>query len=109
MILVADAEGSGCSSQVQFAVANVDSIAIDWTVAFDDGHPKRLATFWALALGYIDEEGYDVQDGASLYGPGGSPKPPRRPAAIDSQYWRRASLLIDRAGNGKPVHHEQTR
>jgi hypothetical protein len=32
-------------------------MAIDWTVTFDAGDPKQVATFWALALGYIDEEG----------------------------------------------------
>jgi hypothetical protein len=46
-------------------------MAIDWTVTFDASNPKRLADFWALALGYVDEEGYDYEDGASLVDPQG--------------------------------------
>ena len=46
-------------------------MAIDWTVTFDASNPKRLAHFWALALGYVDEEGYDFEDGASLVDPQG--------------------------------------
>ena len=42
-----------------------------WTVTFDAGDPKRLAAFWALALGYVDEDGYDFADGASLIDPDG--------------------------------------
>lgn len=46
-------------------------MAIHWTVTFDAGDPKRLAGFWALALGYVDEEGYDFEGGASLVDPQG--------------------------------------
>lgn len=46
-------------------------MAIDWTVTFDAHDPKRLAGFWALALGYVDEEGYDYGDGVSLVDPHG--------------------------------------
>jgi hypothetical protein len=46
-------------------------MAIDWTVTFDAGDPKRLAAFWALALGYVNEEGYDFEDGASVMDPEG--------------------------------------
>ncbi len=46
-------------------------MAIDWTVTFDARDPKLLAVFWAVALGYVDEEGYDYEDGASLVDPQG--------------------------------------
>lgn len=46
-------------------------MATDWTVTFDAGEPKRLAAFWSLALGYVDEQGYDFEDGASLVDPQG--------------------------------------
>lgn len=46
-------------------------MAIDWTVTFDAHDPKRLAEFWALALGYAGEEGYDDEAGASLVDPQG--------------------------------------
>lgn len=38
-------------------------MAIDWTVTFDARDPKGLADFWALALAYVDEEGYNYEDG----------------------------------------------
>lgn len=37
-----------------------------WTLGCDATDPHRLAAFWALALGYVDEPGYDFEDGASL-------------------------------------------
>jgi hypothetical protein len=46
-------------------------MAIHWTVTFDAVDPRRQASFWALALGYADEEGYDFDDGASLVDPQG--------------------------------------
>src|SRR5689334_16512120 len=42
-----------------------------WTLGCDATDPHRLAAFWALALGYVDEPGYDVEDGASLVDPDG--------------------------------------
>lgn len=42
-----------------------------WTLTGDAADPHRLATFWKRALGYIDEEGYDFADGASLVDPDG--------------------------------------
>lgn len=44
-------------------------MATEWTVTFDASDPRRLADFWALALGYVDEEGYDYEEGASLVDP----------------------------------------
>jgi hypothetical protein len=46
-------------------------VATHWTLGCDAGDPHRLATFWALALGYIDESGYSDEDGASLVDPDG--------------------------------------
>lgn len=46
-------------------------MATEWTVTFDASDPRRLADFWALALGYVDEEGYDYEEGASLVDPQG--------------------------------------
>ncbi len=42
-----------------------------WTLGCDARDPKRLAAFWALALGYVAEPGYDFEDGASLVDPSG--------------------------------------
>jgi hypothetical protein len=43
-----------------------------WTVGGDAADPHRLAAFWALALGYIPEPGYDEEDGASIVDPDGA-------------------------------------
>ena len=40
-----------------------------WTLGCDAADPHRLAEFWALALGYILEPGYDDPDGASIVDP----------------------------------------
>jgi len=42
-----------------------------WTISGDAADPDRLARFWALALGYVDEPGYDEEDGAALIDPDG--------------------------------------
>lgn len=42
-----------------------------WTLGCDAADPHRLAAFWALALGYADEPGYDFEGGASLVDPEG--------------------------------------
>jgi len=42
-----------------------------WTLGCDAADPHRLAAFWALALGFVDEPGYDFDDGASLVDPNG--------------------------------------
>src|SRR5262245_38872406 len=42
-----------------------------WTISGDANDPQRLAAFWKLALGYVDEPGYDSEDGASLVDPNG--------------------------------------
>jgi hypothetical protein len=42
-----------------------------WTVSGDAADPHRLAEFWKVALGYIDEPGYEFADGAALIDPGG--------------------------------------
>jgi Glyoxalase-like domain len=42
-----------------------------WTLGCDAVDPHRLATFWALALGYVDEPGYDFDGGTSLIDPDG--------------------------------------
>ena len=43
-----------------------------WTIGADAADPHRLAAFWALALGYVPEPGYDVEHGASLVDPDGA-------------------------------------
>jgi hypothetical protein len=50
-------------------------MATPWTLGCDAQDPARLAAFWALALGYVPEPGYDDPDGASIIDPAG-----RRPA-----------------------------
>jgi hypothetical protein len=46
-------------------------MAIHWTLGCDANDPDRLAAFWARALGYISEPGYDDPDGASIVDPDG--------------------------------------
>jgi Glyoxalase-like domain len=43
-----------------------------WTLGCDAADPRRLAAFWALALGYVDEPGYDEPNGASIIDPDGT-------------------------------------
>ena len=40
-----------------------------WTLGCDAHDPHRLARFWAQALGYVPEPGYDFPDGASIVDP----------------------------------------
>jgi hypothetical protein len=42
-----------------------------WTLGCDATDARRLATFWAVALGYVDEPGYECEGGASLVDPQG--------------------------------------
>ena len=42
-----------------------------WTLGCDADDPQRIAAFWAGALGYVAEPGYDDPDGASLVDPDG--------------------------------------
>jgi hypothetical protein len=46
-------------------------MAILWTIGADAADPHRLAAFWAGALGYVSEPGYDEPDGASIIDPDG--------------------------------------
>lgn len=42
-----------------------------WTLGCDASDPQRLAAFWASALGYVTEPGYDEPDNASIIDPDG--------------------------------------
>ncbi|AKU15064.1 VOC family protein [Luteipulveratus mongoliensis] len=44
-------------------------MATNWTLGCDANDPQRVAEFWALALGYIFEPGYDNPECASLIDP----------------------------------------
>src|ERR687893_2193175 len=46
-------------------------MATHWTLGCDAADPHRLAAFWAGALGYVNERGYDEPDGASIIDPDG--------------------------------------
>lgn len=46
-------------------------MATHWTLGCDAADPHRLASFWALALRYVAEPGYEDPDGASLVDPDG--------------------------------------
>jgi hypothetical protein len=46
-------------------------MAVHWTLGCDATDPQRLAAFWAAALGYVPEPGYDHPDGASIVDPEG--------------------------------------
>jgi predicted enzyme related to lactoylglutathione lyase len=42
-----------------------------WTLGCDAADPHRIAAFWARALGYVEEPGYEDPDGASIIDPDG--------------------------------------
>ena len=46
-------------------------MATHWTLGCDATDPHLLARFWARALGYVPEPGYDDPDGASIVDPDG--------------------------------------
>ncbi len=46
-------------------------MATHWTLGCDAEDPHRIAAFWAGALGYVAEPGYDEPDGASIVDPDG--------------------------------------
>ncbi len=46
-------------------------MATHWTLGCDAADPAALAAFWAAALGYVPEPGYDDPDGASIVDPDG--------------------------------------
>ncbi|SFF89392.1 hypothetical protein SAMN05421541_12857 [Actinoplanes philippinensis] len=46
-------------------------MATFWTLGCDADEPQRLAAFWALALGYVKEPGFDQPDNASIIDPDG--------------------------------------
>ncbi|MFB6726086.1 VOC family protein [Kribbella sp. NPDC056345] len=46
-------------------------MATKWTLGGDAADPQRLARFWAAALGYVIEPGFDSPDVAGLVDPDG--------------------------------------
>lgn len=46
-------------------------MATHWTLGCDAADPQRIAQFWARALGYVAEPGYDSPSVASIIDPGG--------------------------------------
>ncbi|WP_028644408.1 VOC family protein [Nocardioides sp. URHA0020] len=46
-------------------------MAAHWTLGCDANDPQLLADFWAAALGYVPEPGYEDRDGASIVDPDG--------------------------------------
>ena len=42
-----------------------------WTISGDATDPRRLAEFWKLAFGYVEESGYDFENGAAPIDPEG--------------------------------------
>jgi hypothetical protein len=46
-------------------------MAKHWTLGCDANDPAKLAEFWAGALGYVKEPGYDFPFGASIIDPDG--------------------------------------
>ncbi|MFG1923259.1 VOC family protein [Cryptosporangium sp. NPDC048952] len=47
-------------------------MAMRWTLGCDAVDPQRIAAFWADALGYVFEPGYEDPDGASIVDPDGT-------------------------------------
>jgi|SRR5829696_4179497 len=46
-------------------------MATHWTLGCDAEEPQRLAAFWARALRYVAEPGFDGPDNASIVDPDG--------------------------------------
>ena len=46
-------------------------MATHWTLGCDAADPHGIAVFWANALAYVAEPGYDDPDGASIIDPDG--------------------------------------
>lgn len=49
----------------------VGVMATFWTLGCDAYAPQRTAAFWAMALGYVKESGFDEPDNASIVDPDG--------------------------------------
>ena len=83
-------------------------MSLHWTLGCDAADPQRLATFWALALGYVDEPGYDDPDGASIVDPDGN-----RPAIgflrVPEPKTAKNRVHIDVRVAGEPPWDEQER
>ena len=81
-------------------------MATHWTLGGDAADPHRLAAFWARALGYVPEPGYDEPDGASIVDPDG-----RGPAIgflrVPEGKTAKNRLHIDIRVGGDPGEHEQ--
>ena len=46
-------------------------MATHWTLGCDADDPQRIAAFWATALRYVPEPGFDGPDNASIIDPDG--------------------------------------
>lgn len=46
-------------------------MATHWTLGCDAADPQAIAEFWALALGYVKEPGFEEPDNASIIDPDG--------------------------------------
>ena len=44
-------------------------MATKWTIGGDAADPQKLARFWAAALGYVIEPGFDDPDGSGIIDP----------------------------------------
>jgi hypothetical protein len=77
-----------------------------WTLSGDAADPQRLAAFWALALGYVDEPGYDFEDGAALIDPDGA-LPAISFLKVPEGKTAKNRLHIDiRVAGGRPVEQD---
>ncbi len=52
--------------------ASVPGMATHWTRGCDAADPQRIAAFWAQALRYVPEPGFDGPDNASIVDPEGN-------------------------------------
>jgi Glyoxalase-like domain len=53
------------------ALRDFAGMATHWTLGCDAADPHQIAAFWAIALGYVAEPGYDDPEGASIIDPEG--------------------------------------
>jgi hypothetical protein len=68
---IAAAVGQSAYPILHRTIPTVFAMATHWTLGCDANDPHRLADFWAHALGYVREPGYDDPDGASIIDTGG--------------------------------------
>ncbi|MEV0895200.1 VOC family protein [Actinoplanes sp. NPDC049802] len=85
-------------------------MAMRWTLGCDAADPHRMAAFWAEALGYIPEPGYDEPDGASIVDPDGAGPAIsflRVPEGKTAKNRMHIDIRVPAGPSGAPSEHER--